>query len=132
MSCASKRLLDSVQTEKSYCRFSKTLMKSTYGTSGPEEQGGGGTGARAPLIFGAASSCAPPIFSGNFATDLMDASPIFDTFLRPCKDTVGIWGKESREKNWEKIKKFGKTENLKSSKFRAFATRAKKLYSLNK
>ena len=44
----------------------------------------GGTGARAPPIFGAASSCAPPIFSGNFGTDIMGASPIFDTFLRPC------------------------------------------------
>ena len=31
-----------------------------------------------------------------------------------------------------KIKKFGKTYNLKNSKFRAFTTRAKKLYSLNK
>ena len=31
-----------------------------------------------------------------------------------------------------KIKKFGKTYNLKNSKFRAFTTRAKRLYSLNK
>ena len=33
---------------------------------------------------GAVSICALPIFSGNFVTDLMGASPIFDTFLRPC------------------------------------------------
>ena len=44
---------------------------------------GWGIRTRALLIFGAASSCAPPIFSGNFGTDLMGASPKFDTFLRP-------------------------------------------------